>query len=169
MAAFIFNWTPRFSPLLLLSAFLFCPLASAQEHRTFTVPFHTSARAGPPDSPTLADPKPMLIRRHAFWHLDRDVLGLLAVQGTAELADGIGTRRSPYAEDDPIARAFLGRDPQWSRMIPLGIAEAYGCALVAQRMKHSQHQALRVLYPVPQLFASGAHAWSAHANFEVKP
>jgi hypothetical protein len=109
-----------------------------------------------PDSPT-----PKAAVRHSFWHLDKEVIALSAVQGAAETTDGIFTyrltHRNNYHEIDPLARLFLGSKPAWGRMAPLGIAEAYGAALLAQHMKTSRHKAFRKIWWLPQSICIGVH------------
>jgi len=76
-------------------------------------------------------------------------ISLIAVQSGALLYDGISTRAckptithapgtgtsTDCAEQDPLARAFLGTKPTWGRMIPFGVLEVAGSSWAATRLR----------------------------------
>jgi hypothetical protein len=92
---------------------------------------------------------------------DKPVIILAGVHTGLLITDGIYTRQSVKrggTELDPISRAFLGRRPEWNRMIPIGAALIIAEVIVTEKMRHSEHRTIRKLAFVPLLFGIAASA-----------
>jgi len=118
-----------------------------------------------PKSSAISD-APKSVFHEPWWKLDRDVMALGFIHGSASLMDGITTRHCPveFVETDPLDRLFLGQRPTWSRMIPLGSLEIFGAALLAQHMKHSKWKLVRKLHSAPQILFVAQHTYEGADN-----
>jgi len=156
---------------LLLSASL-CPpedphvRAQEPSGRTYTLEASLEAKKG--FEPLYEPPK----RKKGLLsppRFSREVLLGSLVLGAAQLSDGASTRSAQAGcarcyESDPLARALLGRQPTWPRMLLWGSAENIGASLLAERMRRSKHAYVRRTWFLPQFALAGYHAWATFHN-----
>ena len=94
---------------------------------------------------------------------DRPVMALAGVHAAVATWDGIETRQglnSGWAEADPLSRPFVHDN---AAMIAAGAAEVTAFAIVANRMRHSEHRVLRDTWFVWQTVPIAAHVVSGAA------
>lgn len=126
------------------------------------------------EAPTLEAPKfeapkhkifiPRNTKERSPFALDRPVLALGLLQGSAELFDGVATHRYVNAptcrscrEVDPVCRTFLGPKPTWPRMLALGAIEDLGATFLHQHLRRSPHKFVRWLAPAAPLALTAIH------------
>lgn len=101
---------------------------------------------------------------------------LLIVQAAVMAADGATMRAhdrsleragvpGPY-EDNPIARAILGGDPKWERMVPAGYAELTLESLAIHELARSRHRAVRALRWLLPVAGIAGHSMALRYTFE---
>jgi hypothetical protein len=108
------------------------------------------------------------------FSLDRTSLKLGAIQGGAELYDGITTRYFVHhckscVESDPMSRLLLGPKPAWKNMIAFGSIEAVATSYLHQRMSHSSNEFVRRMAPWVPLAIIGVHIVEGTRNVIVIP
>ena len=84
---------------------------------------------------------------------DKPVATLGATQAIVLVADGVITRRNikqDGIELDPVSRAFIGSQPTWARMAPVGIAQTIGGMWLGEKMKTNRHVWVRRFWWAPQ-------------------
>lgn len=119
-------------------------------------------------------------RPNVFFH-DRGVLTLALAQTGANLYDGVTTARfvkmrliAPdgysveWPERDPVARFFLGRQPEWDRMVPLGAAQIGASAFLSHYI-HTRRGWERHLWWVPQTVQIVWSSVEASRNLRLSP
>jgi len=112
-------------------------------------------------------------RAEAFYRLDRASLIYGLAQGGAEIFDGITTRNfvhhcSLCFENDPVSRLLLGTHPSWSKMIPLGVAEAVVSTYSYRRLSHSPNRFLRGAAPLVPIGLTAVHVIEGARNIGLK-
>ncbi len=125
-------------------------------------------------SPLLAqvanEPMPNESVRQYFFK-DKYVLGLAAISTAAQVADGvttIGYEHRGDVEGDPVAQVFLGRNPSWARMVPIGAAQIVGTAFLAHRMRISHNRFAHAIWWLPQSLSITVATGSAIHNHYLK-
>lgn len=99
---------------------------------------------------------------------DRPVIALAGVQASVATWDGIETHygiNAGWAEADPLGRPFVHSS---AAMLAAGIVEVAGCAIVADKMRHSRHRVLRDTWFVWQSVPIVAHTVSGSAWVRVR-
>ena len=94
---------------------------------------------------------------------DRPVMELAGVQAAAASWDGIETRagtNAGWGEADPLSRPFVHTS---AAMIAAGAVEVTACAMIADKMRHSRHRALRDSWFLWQTVPIAAHIVSGSA------
>jgi hypothetical protein len=110
---------------------------------------------------------------HAFYWLDGKSLTHGLVQGGAEIFDGVTTRYfihhcSHCFENDPMSRLLLGTHPSWSRMIPMGFAEAAVATYSYRSLSHSPNRILRAAAPFVPVGLTAVHVIEGTRNITLK-
>ena len=99
----------------------------------------------------------------------RPVRALFAVQATAGSVDWIQTRQfvddPRWREGNPLARPFVHSD---ATLVPAAAAEVFGCAWIAEKMRHSRHKLLRRTWWVWQGMPVVLHVWAIEHNARTK-
>ena len=99
---------------------------------------------------------------------DRPVMALAGVHAAVASWDGIETHQGTNAgwgEADPLSRPFVHNN---AAMIAAGAVEIAGCAIVADKMRHSRHRALRDTWFLWQTVPIAAHIVSGSAWVRVR-
>jgi hypothetical protein len=99
---------------------------------------------------------------------DRPVMALAGVNAAVASWDGIETRQginAGWGEGDPLTRPFVHSN---AAMIAAGAVEVTGCAIIADRMRHSRHRVLRETWFLWQTVPIAAHVASASAWVRVR-
>jgi hypothetical protein len=94
---------------------------------------------------------------------DRPVMALAGVNAAVASWDGIETRQginAGWVEGDPLTRPFVHSN---AAMVAAGAVEVTGCAIVADRMRHSRHRVFRETWFLWQTVPIAAHVASASA------
>lgn len=94
---------------------------------------------------------------------DRPVTVLAGVHAAVATWDGVETRRglnAGWAEADPLSRPFIHSN---AAMVAAGAVEVAGFSIVADRMRHSRHRALRDTWFLWQTVPIAAHVVSGAA------
>lgn len=94
---------------------------------------------------------------------DRPVMALAGMHAAAATWDGIETRQgltSGWTEADPLSRPFVHDN---AAMVAAGAVEVTAFAIVANKMRHSEHRALRDTWFVWQTVPIAAHVVSGAA------
>lgn len=94
---------------------------------------------------------------------DRPVMTLAGVHAAVAAWDGVETRQglnSGWAEADPLSRPFVHTN---AGMIAAGGVEVTAFAVVANKMRHSEHRVLRDTWFLWQTVPIAAHIVSASA------
>ena len=102
---------------------------------------------------------------------DHSVRDRAIAQAAAEALDIYTTRQAINAgrfEEDPIITHLVGVRPGTGAMVAGGVLENVGAAMLSERMKHSDHPAIRKLAWLPQLVLTGAHAEGGIHNLKTK-
>src|SRR5689334_7882513 len=108
------------------------------------------------------------------FNLDRTSLKLGAIQGGAELYDGITTRYFVHhckscVEADPMSRFLLGPRPTWKSMIAFGSLKAIATSYVHQKLSHSSNDLVRRMAPWLPIAIIGVHVVEGTRNVIVIP
>lgn len=94
---------------------------------------------------------------------DRPVLELAGAHAAVAIWDGVETRKginAGWGEADPISRPFVHSN---AAMVAAGAVEIAGFSIVADRMRHSRHRALRDTWFLWQTVPIAAHVVSGVA------
>jgi hypothetical protein len=94
---------------------------------------------------------------------DRPVMALAGMDAALATWDGIETHQglnSGWSEADPLSRPFVHNN---AAMIAAGAVEVTAFAVVANKMRHSPHRALRDTWFLWQTVPIAAHVVSASA------
>ena len=94
---------------------------------------------------------------------DRPVMALAGVHAAVATWDGIETRQglnAGWGEADPLSRPFVHSN---GAMAAAGVAEVAGVAIIADKMRHSRHRALRDTWFLWQTVPIAAHIVSSSA------
>jgi hypothetical protein len=94
---------------------------------------------------------------------DRPVMALAGAHAAVASWDGIETRQglnAGWTEGDPLTRPFVHSN---AAMVAAGAVEVAGFAVVADKMRHSRHRALRDTWFLWQTVPIAAHVVSASA------
>lgn len=99
---------------------------------------------------------------------DRPVMALAGVHAAVASWDGIETRQglnSGWREADPLTRPFVHSN---AAMAIAGLAEVAGCAIVADKMRHSRHRVFRDTWFLWQTVPTIAHIAGGSAWVRVR-
>jgi hypothetical protein len=99
---------------------------------------------------------------------DRPVTALAGVHAAVATWDGVETRQGLHAgwgEADPLSRPFVRNN---ATMIAAGLVEVAGCAVIADKMRHSHHRVLRDTWFLWQTVPVAAHVVSGSAWVRVR-
>lgn len=94
---------------------------------------------------------------------DRPVMALAGAHAAVASWDGIETRQglnAGWTEGDPLTRPFVHSD---AAMVAAGAVEVAGFAVIADKVRHSRHRALRDTWFLWQTVPIAAHVVSASA------
>jgi hypothetical protein len=94
---------------------------------------------------------------------DRPVMAMAGVHAAVATWDGVETRQgltAGWGEADPLSRPFVHSN---AAMLAAGAAEVVGCAIIADKMRHSRHRALRDTWFLWQAVPIAAHTVSGAA------
>jgi hypothetical protein len=99
---------------------------------------------------------------------DRPVLALAGAHAAVASWDGIETRQginAGWQEADPLGRLFVHNS---AAMVGAGAVEVAGCAIIADRMRHSRYRVLRDTWFLWQTVPIAAHVVGGSAWMKVR-